>query len=446
MEHKPNYKELLAKLAELEEIIRVLRNQEVDAVIGNRDILMLRLRETEDEVRKHHDHLEGLVRDLETQADELRLSRQKAQESRNRYLDLYDYAPVSYLTLEKDGRILEVNLTAARLLGLDKKDLIHSELAKFITPDSRDTFYFHLKQAIETDIHQNCEIRMQKKDGSEFYAVLDSIAVRNLEGNANQSRTTLTDVTERKKAEEALAKAKDELEVRVKERTRELAQANEQLKHYGYKITQVQEEERKHIAYELREDLVQNLAAIKMELQSLTNATNSLPENVHSRIESVMKMIGSAVDNVKVFSHELRPSMLESLGLPAALEVVTKEMIGYGQPEIVVKTNGAKRRLPDEIETSLFRIAQEALTNIRKHSGATQAKVNVGFLKTGIRLTISDNGKGFDTEHTPETKLDNGYGLINMEERAHQIGGEIKIKSVLGRGTIITVTVPLQPD
>lgn len=246
---------------------------------------------------------------------------------------------------------------------------------------------------------------------------------------------SLTDITSQKKAEEALAKTNEELEIRVKERTRELTLANEQLKRYSYRITRVQEEERKRVAYKLGEELAQTLAAIKLEADLMT-------EKVSSYIENVREMMGTVVQNTVTFSNELRPSVLGNLGLPEALEAIIGEICRNGELEIVLKTNGTQRRLHDEVETALFRIAQEAMDNIIKHSGATKAKVNLGFLKNGIKLTIIDNGKGFDTEREPDLK--GVYGLISMKERAHQIGGEVKIKSEFEKGTIITVTVPLQ--
>jgi len=164
MESKPTYEELTRRLAELEEVVRALQNEEVDAVVGSRSVLMLRLKESEENIRKQREDLEALLEErsnlveelkthqaeLEQQAEELRRSQERAREARDRYLDLYDYAPVGYLTMKKDSSVVEANLTAASLLGLKRSALVNSTFNKLIAPDSQDAFYFHVKRLTET--------------------------------------------------------------------------------------------------------------------------------------------------------------------------------------------------------------------------------------------------------------------------------------------------------
>jgi PAS domain S-box-containing protein len=221
MNRKPTYEELAGKLAELEEIIRALRNGEVDAVVGTQNVLMLRLREVEAQLKKQRDSAEQLAlersklyeelrihqTELESQAEELRRAQREAQESRDKYLYLYDYAPIGYLTLEKSGSILEANLVVAELLGIEKKELIHSQLAKFVAGDSHESFYFHLNKVLETGAKLNCEIRMNRRDGTPFYAKLESIAVH-AEGKQDYILTILTDITERKHAQQQLEESR----------------------------------------------------------------------------------------------------------------------------------------------------------------------------------------------------------------------------------------------
>jgi PAS domain S-box-containing protein len=167
--------------------------------------------------------------ELEMQNDELRLAQLALEQARDKYLDLYDYAPVAYFTLDKDGLISDTNLTAVRLLGMEMKSLLQKPFSRLVSGDDQDLYYFHYQQVLETRNRQTCEIKLVKKSGEQFHARLDSIADQDDNGDLSQFRIIVTDVTERKHLEEDLKKSHGELERRVEERTAELSAANEQL-------------------------------------------------------------------------------------------------------------------------------------------------------------------------------------------------------------------------
>jgi formate hydrogenlyase transcriptional activator len=185
--------------------------------------------------------------ELETQNEELRQAQSELIKVRDNYSDLYDFAPVGYITLSEKGLILEANLTSAGMLGVERSLLIGKPFSRFITGDTRDVFYFHRKKLFETKNMQTCELKLLKKDGPQFHAQLECILIKDTEGNIAQTRTAISDISERKRMEEALRNAHDELERRVEKRTVELVKANEELK------TEV--EERKRAELELREAL-----------------------------------------------------------------------------------------------------------------------------------------------------------------------------------------------
>ncbi|MBI4778709.1 response regulator [Candidatus Desantisbacteria bacterium] len=166
--------------------------------------------------------------ELEMQNEELRLTREKLEESCDRYLDLYDFAPLGYVTLDQDGLIIEANLTGANLLGVERVYLIKKKFTQFIAYNSQDIFYFHQKKVFETRTHQTCELKLIK-NGDSFYAQLESIAVPDSKGSFNQFRIAVTDITERKKAEQELEKYRDHLKELVEVRTEELEKTHEQL-------------------------------------------------------------------------------------------------------------------------------------------------------------------------------------------------------------------------
>ena len=167
--------------------------------------------------------------ELEMQNDELRRSQLELEAARNRYSDLYDFAPVGYFTVEENGMILEANLTGADLLGVERGFLIGKPFSRFIARDSQDTFYKHRKQMLESETRQTCELRLVKKEGNALHVQVECVPVQNAEGRADVFRMTITDISERERAEQALKRAHDELEGRVQERTDELRQLNERL-------------------------------------------------------------------------------------------------------------------------------------------------------------------------------------------------------------------------
>ena len=167
--------------------------------------------------------------ELEMQNEELRQAHIALEESRDRYLDLYEYAPVGYLTLDNKALILEANLTSANLLEIARESLIGKPLTYFVHEDSQDTFYFHRHQVLQTGMRHNCEIKLVKPDGGWFHVQLESVGIADSVKQLGRLRTAITDITDRKLAEEALQRAHDELEHRVGERTSELVHANQQL-------------------------------------------------------------------------------------------------------------------------------------------------------------------------------------------------------------------------
>ena len=184
----------------------------------------------DNDVRKLVNELCARQIELDIQNEKLRRAQVEIEESRQKYADLYDLAPVGYLTLTPKGLIVEANLTSATLLGEDRRDLIERAFSSFIASEFQDLFFSHHQRVIETLTKQTCELQLEKKDGTSFYASLESIAVQNSEMKVYQIHTNIIDITERKKVEKALHKAQENLERQVEERTLELKGAAEELK------------------------------------------------------------------------------------------------------------------------------------------------------------------------------------------------------------------------
>ncbi len=185
-----------------------LRKQAERALKGQ--IVDLQKLSTEDVQSLVHE-LQVHQMELEMQNEELRRTQNELEESRNRYSNLYDFAPIGYFTFDKNGHIIEVNLTGANILGIERSFLIKKPFSLYIAFSSRDVFYLHLRKVFRTNTRQTCEIKLVDKNKNQFDARLESLAVKDNGGNFSQCRTAIIDVTELKKAEEKLQRAYDEL-------------------------------------------------------------------------------------------------------------------------------------------------------------------------------------------------------------------------------------------
>ncbi len=223
----------------------------------------------------------------------------------------------------------------------------------------------------------------------------------------------------------------------------ENARLYDNLRFYVRQITRAQEDERKRMARELHDDTAQSLALLSRQLDASTTFYEGLSEPVLQRLDKLRELTGSTLQSVRRFSQDLRPPALDDLGLMPALEGLKMELSKRGGTEVRLEVAGQPRRLSAEMELLLFRIAQEALRNIEKHAQASVAVVSVGFEDARVRITISDNGKGFHLPEMPGKLAQAGkLGLIGMQERAQLLGGSLTVQSEPGEGTTVMIDVP----
>jgi signal transduction histidine kinase len=238
---------------------------------------------------------------------------------------------------------------------------------------------------------------------------------------------------QRRLAEEKLRETnalKSELEKKIRQ----------ELELFNHKIIQAQEEERKRIVRDLHEDTVQLLAIIKLELESLYRSNGIKSEETRERLKNLQENADHAMQDIRRLSYALRPGDLEYLGLDTALSQLAEDINEHMEVSVEYQIKGQSRRLNSDIELVLFRIVQEALSNIQKHSRAATALITMNYLPDKIKLVIHDNGCGFIPEKESETAVTTGrLGLIGMRERAHLINANLKISSKVGLGTSVSV-------
>jgi signal transduction histidine kinase len=221
------------------------------------------------------------------------------------------------------------------------------------------------------------------------------------------------------------------------ENARLYRQRQESLQIYARQVTQAQEDERLRIARELHDDTAQELVMLSRKLEDLKSRVKS--EQVRD-IEDLLTMTRGTIQAVRRFSRDLRPSILDDLGLRAALEMVVEDTGNRLPKGANLQVTGSPRRLDGPLELALFRIAQEALRNAEKHSGATSVDVELDFGTDGVTLEVSDDGKGFSTGPSMSEMIRKGkLGLVGMKERAELVGGTLHVLSSHGGGTKVTV-------
>ena len=217
----------------------------------------------------------------------------------------------------------------------------------------------------------------------------------------------------------------------------ENARLYENMRFYVRQITRAQEEERKRIARELHDETAQILVAFSRRLDALTSFPEPLPQSVKQRLEEFRELAASALQSVRRFSKDLRPPALDDLGLLAALEGLNPDIEKEGI-EVELKVLGPRQRLSSEVELVLFRIVQEALNNVRRHSKASRVLVGVEFCESSVRVMVEDDGRGFQVPDRVVDLVATGkLGLIGMHERARLLGGTLTVESKLGKGTTV---------
>ena len=353
---------------------------------------------------------------LEMQNEELRKTQQEIEDVKSRYFDLYDLAPVGYCTANESGIILEANLTAANMLGLPRSELVNSQISRFIFKEDQDIYYLHNKIALEVQSSQICELRMIKRDKTQFWVQLVSTAEYET-GGQQLFRIIISDIS--------------------------LKVSHAQLRSLWQHKEKLREDERKRIARELHDELGQLLTALKFDLLLLGNDYRENKELVE-RIEVLDHYISNTImKSVQEISTKLRPAVLDKLGLKAAIEWLTDELSRRNNISSEIVTNFEESDISPACSTTLFRIIQESFTNMVRHAEASSVKVSLIKKKNNLELIIKDNGQGFNESIINSS---NALGLLGMRERAISINGDLKIESHPGRGTSIKLSVPLIKD
>jgi len=344
----------------------------------------------------------GIARDIteRKRAEEALLS------SERRYRLLFERNVAGVGIASVDGQLLDCNDGWARILGYQSKDELRGRHASefYFNPAERQSL---VDELFEKQVLFSRELQLKRKDGTPVW-VLFNAAVHS-DHDRPIVQATMIDISEWKRADEALSGM-----------TRKLIEA--------------QEQERARIGRELHDDINQRLAMLSLELEQLEEN----PSEIQPRVKELRREMAEVSNDVQAMSHDLHSSKLEYLGVVAGIKSWCKEFSERQRVEIDF-SNDVHSALPFEIGLSLFRVLQEALHNVMKHSGVKRIEVQLREDSGEIHLIIRDSGKGFDVEAALQGK---GLGLTSMRERVRLVNGTIAIESKPMGGTTIHVRVP----
>lgn len=403
--------------------------------------------------------------ELEMQNAELQNARDRMEALLDKYTDLYDFAPIGYFSLDDQGRILAVNLPGAAMLGVERSRLLNRRFPSFVAPPNRPAFRAFIERVFAEPGKHVCEANLVKESGATFCADLHAAPAAPPDGPQRSCRLAASDITALKRAEEAqrrtaeLAAANRELRQEIVRRRavenalkdserhqRKLLEKSrrmqEQLRHLSHRTLQAQEEERKRISRELHDDITQTLVGINVQLENLARDPAVDPAKLARKIARTQRLVAKAVHTVLQFARELRPALLDDLGLIATVHSLVKDFTARTGIRVRFTAFAGVERLSIDRRTVLYRVAQSALANVARHAHASRVIIGIRKLPNAVCMDVTDNGASFDVQRVLRAARNRRLGLLGMRERVEMVGGSLSVVSTPGRGTTVRARVP----
>jgi len=335
------------------------------------------------------------------------------------YRYLFENASDAMWVHDMEGNIIDANKADEIISGYSRDELIGMNATQFLTDESRALAREVRRKLLSgEELEQPYEQRLVRKDGT-IRIVNIATSPFIIDGEVRGFLHVARDVTEERRLQE-------------------------NMRFYVQQITRAQEDERKRIARELHDDVAPSLLIVIQHLNAIISGTRSkLPGLLKDNLGDLRVETIEALENLHRYAQDLRPRILDDLGLVPALEWMTEELAEQHKIDARTEVIGIEPTLSPEVQLLLFRIAQEALNNARRHAEASAAVVKLEFESDKIRMTISDNGKGFQLPNQAEELAGTGkLGIIGMHERARLAGGRLDIQSELGKGTQVIAEIP----
>lgn len=352
-----------------------------------------------------------LVRDITDTA----MAEERIRESEIRYRTLVEQAGDAILISDLQGKILVANPAASRMSQYDNTELLAKSVHELTPAEQLREMPFKISE-LATGATVTSERKLLRKDGSIIDVEITAKLV-----TPDRFLAFVRDISERKQFEEELLKSREDLR---------------KLSNY---IAEVREEERLHISREIHDELGQHLTVLKMDVSRIAKKAVAANDKIADDFKDILEAINDMVLVVRRISTELRPGMLDDLGLVAAIEWYSQDFGKKTGIDVSFISNITDEDFSRERNIGIFRILQESLTNVARHAKATKADVSLVRHEGQIVLMIEDNGRGFDNSFLENR---NTLGLLGMKERARMMGGTYNIQSHAGSGTVVEVILP----
>jgi PAS domain S-box-containing protein len=336
-----------------------------------------------------------------------------------------------------DGFLKRVNPAWTRQLGYETAELLSRPLIELVHADDRPTFLENLARLGQGRDLTGIEVRCVAKNGEERWTLWNATPLP----SQHLVIATCRDITHRKHAESAMVQSEEH----YRDLFHQAYQMQENLRKMSDRVLKIQEHERSRISRDLHDEVGQALTAINMNLAILRNSLVGSPPEVERRIADTQSLIENTMMQIHNFSRELRPAMLDDLGLLPALRNYVKTF--SDRTSIVVRLDATQseniEQLDSERKTVVYRIIQEGLNNVAKHAHAKRVEIVLAGSTHDVRLQLGDDGKGFALGARPDS-APKQLGLLGLAERARLVGGEFAIASMPDRGTILRATIPFK--
>ncbi len=331
-----------------------------------------------------------------------------------KFRSLLEAAPDAMLITTAEGEIVLVNSRADDMFGYSRQELLGKNIRVVVPSWTMSSYHVG-------------ELSSVCKNGSTFPSEIGSSPLQTEEGLLITS--AIRDISERKRAEQ-----------RIAEQTQQLHEANRELRHLSSRIVAIRDEERRRLGRELHDSQGQYLAAIKMNLEMIETTDAALSTLQKSALTEAITLLERSMREIRVISHLLHPPLLDEIGLQAVVPWYLNSFSERSGIQIDLDMPSDISKLPDQVELAVFRVLQECLTNVHRHSGSKVAKVRILPDETSVILEVSDRGRGLNSQNGSDPVI--GVGITGMRERIRELGGQFEINSS-PEGTIVRAVLPI---